>query len=83
MSEPTRDAPLSDDGSNMSGSERETIHNPSLPTETDGRASRPRLSGLVGVKSGIGKSNTAYYLASQPLKMGASALLIDPKGEME
>ncbi len=78
-----QNGPLSDDGSNISGPERETIHNPSLPTETDCRASLPRLSGLVGVKSGVGKSNTAYYLAYQAMKMGASALLIDPKGEME
>ncbi len=45
-----------------------------------GRVRGTSVTAIVG-QSGSGKSNTAYYLAYQAIRMGASCLLIDPKRE--
>ncbi len=45
-----------------------------------GRVRGTSVIAIVG-QSGSGKSNTAYYLAYQAIRMGASCLLIDPKRE--
>jgi len=45
-----------------------------------GRVRGTSVTAIVG-QSGSGKSNTAYYIAYQAVRMGAAGLLVDPKDE--